>query len=218
MRVTSYQGTEEQKYHLFVVPRSHFHCLLTWAWHARYITWAGVFAYTRASQGVGLEGYVGGSEGGPIVLFEPGISDRPAAAMSPYEEFMSTIMALRHLDENPVADAQCSTGAGFEPNVDFDQHDFPGGSTKNISTAADCCALCAQDTACRAWSWIGPNSTIAPNLALTCYRKRSDAGRTSAGRTGHVSGRIANKQLVLVAGVQGQVCEAFQSLGSTTAS
>lgn len=178
-----------------------------------YITWAGLFAFTRASQGIGLRGYTGGSEGGPIALFEPGATDRPALVMSPFDEFMSSILALRHLEGSSAA-PMCGAGSShFENNVDYIQHDFPASSLKGVPSASACCKACTLDTACRAWSWIGPNCTnpaCAP-LIGNCYMKWSAVGRSVS--HGHVSGQV-EKHAVLVGGVQGRV--AFIPPGHST--
>lgn len=60
-----------------------------------YITWAGTFGYTRAMHSTGLAGYLGGAEGGPIVLHEHGIASRTAAVISPSREFFGTFLATR---------------------------------------------------------------------------------------------------------------------------
>lgn len=171
-----------------------------------YVTWAGVFAYTRASQGIGLSGYIGGQEGGPIVLFQTGQRNRSALVISPYAEFMSSVLALRPATGGSAAangSNACCDSSSFETDIDYTGHDFSGSMRRGVPSAAACCAMCAQDSVCRYFSWIGRNGTD-PDLANNCYMKWSTAGRRVA--RGHVSGGACpQRPMDLVAGVQGRV-------------
>jgi len=87
-----------------------------------FVTWQGRFMHDESTHGIGLQGFEGGSAGGPLVLFNTGVKRSSAMVLSSMDQFMSGIGAVVNVDPGrtdgggDVDTGQCSLEAG----VDFE--------------------------------------------------------------------------------------------------
>eukprot|EP00054_Salpingoeca_dolichothecata_P014978 m.85361 g.85361 ORF g.85361 m.85361 type:complete len:885 (+) comp21264_c0_seq1:72-2726(+) len=156
-----------------------------------FVTWAGRFSHDKSLHGIGLEGFLGGSSGGPLVLFEPDQVQPSTLVLSTMNNFMSGMLGMS-VHQQANSNQTCN----FEYNTDYRGNDLKG--IYNVTSAEDCCDLCANFPGCKFFSWTGQ---APPPYTYECWLKYSDAGRYEV--SPHVSGSVGNS--ALVAGVQGQV-------------
>lgn len=164
-----------------------------------FVTWTGRFFHDFSVHGVGLDGYSGGAEGGPLALFDVDTVAPDALVISPANHFYAGILATVAQCKGRVAPAQC----GAAPTVngtDYYGNDLY--SVSNVSTPADCCAACSAEPMCGYWSWADRKTD--PANGDVCWLKTSAAG---ARASPHTSGTVCSGEPTtrLVAGIQGYV-------------
>eukprot|EP01043_Picozoa_sp_COSAG02_P019449 COSAG02_NODE_937_length_15789_cov_11.515360_1_plen_690_part_00 len=148
-----------------------------------YLTWEGRFSNDHSEHGVGLSGFKGGVEGGPLVLFDlagTSMGDGSALVLSAGSQFMEAIWGL---DIPPTPLPRCvgplHSTCAIEENFDYEGNDLY--QLRNVTNPSLCCAACTAESNCSAWSWL--NQT---NYINFCALKTSSAGRTQ--QHGHTSG------------------------------
>jgi hypothetical protein len=108
-----------------------------------FVTWQGRFMHDQSTHGLGLNGFAGGSEGGPLALFNATDTQGDALVLSSSDNFMNLILSI-----NPRRDpssAQCQ----LIPQTDFEGYDIEPACANVTDSAADCCALCIANAQCR---------------------------------------------------------------------
>jgi hypothetical protein len=174
-----------------------------------YTTWAGTCCWRlRVGGGVGLGGFMGGAEGGPLTLFDAnqtasgGKAD--AMVLSPLDSFMHNVISLRNARTTTSGAAPTGDGNTLELKQNWDNggHDLIEGSSKAPNVQA-CEQRCRLDTSCAAFSY----EELAPS---TCFLK-SSAARSPVHEHGpsahHTSGVMKRTGSVLAVGPSGQLQE-----------
>ena len=176
-----------------------------------YTTWAGTCCWRlRVGGGVGLGGFMGGAEGGPLTLFDAQSASAKADAMvlSPLDNFMHNVISLRNARTTTSGAAPTGDDNKVELKRNWDNggHDLTQGSSKAPSLQA-CEQRCRLDTSCAAFSFTDSGATTDPN---TCFLK-SSAARSPVHEHGssphHTSGTIKRPGSVLAVGPSGQLQE-----------
>ena len=151
-----------------------------------HVTFSGTFAFDQSQGSFGLQPFSGGTQGGPLILFNASTCGSPsttaALVMSPLDEFSTGVLGRR----SPCAHASSMLRAQWSQaqpviltDIDFDANDLY--SVANQSSVDDCVDACFQDSRCAGYSW-GPEGAGGG----TCYLKHSARGATA--RPGHLSG------------------------------
>jgi len=129
-----------------------------------YVEWAGCMTSGNSDHGVGLSGFVGGQQSGPLLLFNAtelaasagvAAARKQAAVLGALEEVGHSILGVVP-DPAPQATESAGTcgagaahtdqvGAGHSPGYDNGAH---------TGTAAACCALCTNLTLASCDSWV----------------------------------------------------------------
>lgn len=176
-----------------------------------YTTWAGTCCWRlRVGGGLGLQGFMGGAEGGPLALFDArqtaSMLKADAMVMSPLDNFMHNIIALRNARTSTTGAAPAGEHVAVELKTNWDNggHDLIQGSSI-AATLQQCEERCRVDTSCAAFTYVDSNATVDHNA---CFLK-SSAARSPVHEHGpaahHISGVMKRNGSVLAVGVSGQL-------------
>eukprot|EP01084_Bolivina_argentea_P102733 184029_1 len=152
-----------------------------------YIEWNGR-QLDSINFGIGLNDFIGGSEGGVIALFENGIKPTSSMILSTFTNFMNGIFSIRtRRDNNQNGQCVLKHGVNFEQNDVLIIH--------NVKSVNECCNLCYKYSYCNVFSYVGAKSN--------CFLKYNDRGEKTV--NGSISGYAAseNNNDYLVAGIEG---------------
>eukprot|EP00043_Microstomoeca_roanoka_P011144 m.105214 g.105214 ORF g.105214 m.105214 type:complete len:897 (+) comp15104_c1_seq7:127-2817(+) len=180
-----------------------------------HITWTGRFSHDKSTHNLTLDQFQGGSEGGPLLLFDSTVTTWTSALVfSPLQGIMEGILNLRYPFHESNASAKAipsrsisnpqllencdENGWIFDNNTDYEGHDLY--SLTNITSASDCARQCQNEPACGYFSWIYPQDKQYGNM---CFLKYSAQGAIV--NEGHISGRLCTRHLVF--GIQGKITQ-----------
>eukprot|EP00054_Salpingoeca_dolichothecata_P019417 m.120711 g.120711 ORF g.120711 m.120711 type:complete len:761 (+) comp23248_c0_seq1:183-2465(+) len=147
-----------------------------------FATWGGVMTYAEAMVGVGLERYMGGIRGGPLLLFEVNKTRTDGLVMSPANSFFDTIMGLENECTKQEWRSAGPTGWTVDNATDFFLNDLGSLPAQSID---ECAQFCWNAPMCTCFGYNGPSGEFANK----CWLKRSTRGKS---KSNHVSGHFCS--------------------------
>jgi len=153
--------------------------------------------HDRATSGIGLGAFEGGTSGGPLLLMEHDTWRSASLMIAPVDHPLALASSLRSSCKRFSPGTRNCT---LQYNTDYYGNDLI--SYQNVSGVAACCSLCQANAACNCFSHANETD---PAYEGTCWLKTSTAGAT---KSVHTSGTVCSpgwEDIALAWGVQGYV-------------
>lgn len=159
-----------------------------------YMQWRGRFSDLETNHGVGISEFQGGTDAGPLALFDAATGLNPLV-LSTADNFFTMSMGLTNCRQAVPASAETAT-CTIHDGVDYFSNDL---YSVTATTLGQCCDACIADPQCTCFSF---SNTSVGKFANKCWLKTSTQG---AMPSTHVSGTLCDSDTDtwLSFGVQG---------------